>query len=92
MKKKINDESELIISSKDLLSKLLAEHAKDNRKEIDPIKESKIKSILSRTFNNELDYLERNSVDYFELYGQKNRHFKNLLKAYLTFGYYIDVK
>ena len=68
MKKKINDESELIISSKELLSKLLAEHANDNRKEIDLIKESKIKSILSRTFNNELDYLERNSEDYFELY------------------------
>lgn len=69
MNKKINHEFELIISSKELLSKLLTEYAKDNRKEIDLIKESKIKSILCRTFNNDLDYLIRNTEDYFELYG-----------------------
>ena len=68
MENKIYDESDLIISSLKLLSKLLTEHAKNNRKEIDRNKEFKIKSILSRVFYNENEYLLQSPEDYFELY------------------------
>ena len=69
MKKKIYDESKLLFMSKELLSKLLTEYAKDNRNEIDRIKESKIKSIISRVFDGENEYLFECPEDYFDMYG-----------------------
>ena len=52
-----------------LCTKLIEHYSKKNRNKITVFEERKIKQILNRMFSNELDYLESEPDDYFELYG-----------------------
>ena len=52
-----------------LCTKLIEHYSSKNRSKITVYEERKIKKVLERMFSNELDYLQTEPEDYFELYG-----------------------
>ena len=72
---KVDIESKNLKKYEKLCSQLIAHYSKKNRSKINIFEERKIKQILERMFENELDYLYNEPEDYFELYG--NDHLQN---------------
>ena len=66
---KVHVEAANLNKYKKLCTKLIEHYSKKNRNKITVFEERKIKQILNRMFSNELDYLESEPDDYFELYG-----------------------
>jgi hypothetical protein len=66
---KVDIESENLKKYEKICSQLIAHYAKKNRPKINVFEERKIKRLLERMFENELDYLHNEPEDYFELYG-----------------------
>ena len=66
---KVDVEASNLNKYKKLCTKLIEHYSKKNRNKITVFEERKIKQILNRMFSNELDYLESEPDDYFELYG-----------------------
>ena len=66
---KVDFEAANLNKYKKLCTKLIEHYSKKNRNKITVFEERKIKQILNRMFSNELDYLESEPDDYFELYG-----------------------
>ena len=66
---KVDVEAANLNKYKKLCAKLIEHYSKKNRNKITVFEERKIKQILNRMFSNELDYLESEPDDYFELYG-----------------------
>ena len=66
---KVDVEATNLNKYKKLCTKLIEHYSKKNRNKITVFEERKIKQILNRMFSNELDYLESEPDDYFELYG-----------------------
>ena len=66
---KVDIESENLKKYEKICSQLIAHYAKKNRSKINVFEERKIKHLLERMFENELDYLHNEPEDYFELYG-----------------------
>ena len=66
---KVDVEAANLNKYKKLCTKLIEHYSKKNRNKITVFEERKIKQILNRLFSNELDYLESEPDDYFELYG-----------------------
>ena len=49
----------------------LAEFAANHPLQVVPFEKERIRKILERMFDAEIDYLERNPDDYFEIYGDE---------------------
>ena len=66
---KVDIESKNLVKYERLCTQLIEHYAKKNRLKVNVYEERKIKKLLNRMFDNEIDYLHNEPEDYFELYG-----------------------
>ena len=66
---KVDIESKNLEKYERLCTLLIEHYAKNNRLKVNVYEERKIKKLLNRMFDNEIDYLQNEPEDYFELYG-----------------------
>lgn len=75
MDKKIKVEKKFLFETKDLIQELFQEHCKTGKNKIDAFTKAKIKGLITRVMDQEVEYLHDDPESYFELYGED--HLKN---------------
>ena len=75
MKRKIEVEKRFLRDTEELLKELLKTHLSSNECKMDAFTKEKIKILVSRVINQEVEYLHEDPENYFDIYGED--HLKN---------------
>lgn len=75
MEEKIKVEKQFLYETEELIQDLLEKHMETKSCKLDAFSKAKIKQLVNRVINQEVDYLHEDPDNYFEIYGQD--HLKN---------------
>lgn len=75
MDNKIKIEQNFLRNTEEIIEGLLLKHYSKNDYQLDAFTKAKINALVTRIFNQEVEYLHEDPTNYFELYGED--HLKN---------------
>ena len=70
MKSKIKIEEKFLLESEELILQLLNTYMNSAACKLDAFTKAKMKGMLTRMINQEIDYFHDDPVNYFEIYGE----------------------
>ena len=70
MEDKIKIEKKFLHNTEELIQELLKHHMKSSKCKLDAFTKTKIKKLVTRVVNQEVEYLYDDPQNYFEIYGE----------------------
>ena len=70
MEEKIKTEEVFLHNTKELIQELLEKHMSSSQCQLDAFTKTKIKKLVTRVVNQEVEYLYDDPQNYFEIYGE----------------------